>query len=70
MAEKYGSIAGKDVYVYDLKIFKPFYHEDRKQDFIYSKTFRTGDILIYKNKNDAKYTKDENNNLICKLYYF
>ena len=54
--EKYGNIEGKEQYVYDLKGYGAYNFEERRQDFIYSKIFRTGDILIYK--------IDANNNLI------
>ena len=63
LIEKYGTYGGKELFVYDLKGYRVYSREDRRQDFIYSETFRTGDILIYKNKNDATYSRDENNNL-------
>ena len=38
--------------------------EERRQDFIYSGTFRTGDILLYTNINDEFYRLDENKNVV------
>ena len=64
LIQKYDNLGGKDLYVYDTKYYRKFIKEDRRQDHIYPNTFRTGDILIYKNKNDATYNKDKNNNLI------
>ena len=64
LIQKYGTLGGKNLYVYDTKYYRKFIKEDRRQDHIYPNTFRTGDILIYKNKNDATYSKDKNNNLI------
>ena len=62
--EEYGSFGRKNAYIYDLKAFRPTNDENRRGDFKFSKTFRTGDILLYKIKNDVKYTKNTNNTLI------
>ena len=64
LIQKYDTLGGKNLYVYDTKYYRKFIKEDRRQDHIYPNTFRTGDILIYKNKNDATYSRDKNNNLI------
>ena len=37
---------------------------ERRQDFIYSGTFRTGDILLYINNYDATYRLDENKKVV------
>ena len=55
---------GPQVNIYNLKIFRPYTNSERRQDFIYSKTLRTGDILIYINNNDVIYSIDSNQNLI------
>ena len=64
LIQKYGTFEGKNLYVYITKYYRKFIKEDRRQDHIYPNIFKTGDILIYKNKNDATYSKDKNNNLI------
>ena len=57
---------GGKVNIYDLKFFGYYNDPERRQDFIYLETFKTGDILIYKNENDVVYDFDNNNNLIKK----
>ena len=54
---KYSYITGKEIDVYDLKIFREHTNSERRQDFIYPETFKTGDILIYINNNDNIYKK-------------
>ena len=54
---------GQKVNIYDLKKFRPYTDLERRQDYLYLKTFKTGDILIYKNNNDAIYYIDQNNKL-------
>ena len=49
-----------------MKFFGYYNDPERRQDFIYLETFKTGDILIYKNENDVVYDFDNNNNLIKK----
>jgi hypothetical protein len=55
LIQKYGTLGGKNLYVYDTKYYRKFIKEDRRQDHIYPNSFRTGDILIYTNKNDKRY---------------
>ena len=43
--------------IYDLKYWRDLTDPERRQDFIYPETFKTGDILIYINSND--YTTKE-----------
>jgi len=38
---------------YTLILFGAFDYPERRRDFIYFEIFKTGDILIYKNKNDV-----------------
>ena len=54
----------KEVQVYDLKNFRDYYNPERRQDFIYPETLKTGDILIYKNNNDATYSVNSLNKLV------
>ena len=60
---------GKEVEIYDLKRFRDYYDPERREDFIYPETLKTGDILIYKNHNDATYSV-KNNELIEKKITF
>ena len=39
-------------------------HPERRQDFIYSGNFRTGDILLYINNYDATYELEENQKVV------
>ena len=48
---------------YDLKIFGPYENPERRQDFIYPETLKTGDILFYENYNDIKYNETKNDKL-------
>ena len=57
-----------DVKVYILKDFGDFKNDERRADFIYKETFKTGDILIYKNNNDKTYTVDKDNNKLLPNY--
>ena len=52
----------KTAKVYDLKDFRKYSDEKRRQDFIYPETFRTGDILIYTNYDDKIYLIGKNKN--------
>ena len=52
----------KTAKVYDLKDFREYSDEKRRQDFIYPETFRTGDILIYTNYDDKIYLIGKNKN--------
>jgi len=56
---------GKEVIIYSLKQFGDYTNPERRQSFIYKNTFKTGDILIYKNKNDFIYSL-ENKKLVKK----
>ena len=47
---------GKEVIIYSLKQFGDYTNPERRQSFIYKNTFKTGDILIYQNKNDSIYS--------------
>ena len=46
---------GEKVKLYDLKGFRDYSNPERRRHYINAKTFRTGDILIYKNHNDVVY---------------
>lgn len=48
-----------DVIAYDLKSWGSYDNPARRADTIYSKSFKTGDILIYKNTNDVIYNYKE-----------
>ena len=54
---------GEKVILYDLKGFRSYYDPERRRHYINPKTFKTGDILIYKNHNDAVYRFDKDNKL-------
>ena len=54
------------VKLYDLKDFREYTDEKRRQDFIYPETFKTGDILIYTNYNDTIYEIDKKTNVVKK----
>ena len=56
---------GKEVIIYSLKPFRAYTNPERRQSFIYKNTFKTGDILIYKNENDSIYSL-ENKKLVKK----
>ena len=58
------SYNGNLVKLYDLKDFREYTNESRRQDFIYPETFRTGDILIYTNYNDTIYQIDKKTNVV------
>lgn len=45
-----------DISAYKLKYWRSYTNSARRQDTIYSENFKTGDILIYTNYNDVKYT--------------
>ena len=47
---------GEKVAIYDLKRFRDYKDPERRRHHINPKTFKTGDILIYKNHNDAVYS--------------
>ena len=55
---------GKEVNLYDLKHFRDYTDPERRQDYIYPETLKTGDILIYKNNQDISYTVNKNNKFI------
>jgi len=54
---------GEKVTIYDLKGFRDYYNPERRRHHINPKTFKTGDILIYKNHNDAVYNVVKGNKL-------
>ena len=54
---------GEKMTLYDLKIFRDYNNPERRRPYINSKTFKTGDILIYKNHNDAVYSISTDNEL-------
>ena len=54
---------GEKVTLYDLKSFRDYYDPERRRHHINSKTFKTGDILIYKNHDDAVYSIEKDNKL-------
>ena len=54
---------GEQVAIYDLKGFRNYQDPERRRHHINPKTFKTGDILIYKNHNDAVYSVDKDNKL-------
>ena len=54
---------GEKVAIYDLKGFGDYNNPERRRQHIFPKTFKTGDILIYKNHNDAVYSAGEDNKL-------
>ena len=58
----YNYNGNKKAKVYDLKDFREYSDEKRRQDFIYPETFRTGDILIYTNYDDKIYLIGKNKN--------
>jgi len=47
--------SGEKVTLYDLKPFRDYSNPERRRHYINTKTFKTGDILIYKNHNDVVY---------------
>ena len=47
---------GEKVAIYDLKRFRDYQDPERRRHHINPKTFKTGDILIYRNHNDAVYS--------------
>jgi len=53
----------KKITLYDLKIFRDYYNPERRRHYIYPKTFKTGDILIYINHNDAVYSITKENDI-------
>ena len=57
---------GEEVNIYSLKGFRDYNDPERREDFIYLETFKTGDILIYINRNDITY--EINNNKLNKNY--
>ena len=54
---------GEKVAIYDLKRFGDYQNPERRRQHIFPKTFKTGDILIYKNHNDAVYSAGKDNKL-------
>jgi len=54
---------GEKVAIYDLKGFRDYKDPERRRHHINPKTFKTGDILIYKNHNDAVYSEGKGNKL-------
>ena len=54
---------GEKVAIYDLKGFRDYKDPERRRHHINPKTFKTGDILIYKNHNDAVYSAGKGNKL-------
>ena len=58
---KHEYIAGQEVNIYNLKDYRSFTNSERREDFIYKEVFKTGDILLYINKNDSTYSVDNNN---------
>ena len=54
---------GEKVTLYDLKSFRDYYDPERRRHHINSKTFKTGDILIYKNHDDVVYNIEKDNKL-------
>ena len=60
MHEKSYTYNGANIVSYDLKLWKSYDSSLRRADTIYSETFRTGDILIYKNTNDVLYSYKNN----------
>ena len=49
---EYEYIPGQKVNIYCLKEYRSYTSSDRREDFIYKEVFKTGDILLYINKND------------------
>jgi len=49
--------------IYDLKSFRDYKNLKRRRHYINPNTFKTGDILIYKNHNDAVYSISKDNKL-------
>jgi len=54
---------GEKVILYDLKGFRSYYDPERRRHYINPKTFKTGDILIYKNHDDVVYSFGKDNKL-------
>ena len=52
---------GQEVMVYNNKLISPFIGKqiDQRIDFLYEKTFKTGDILFYINRNDIVYSVED-----------
>jgi hypothetical protein len=44
-----------EIHIYENKTWRFLSNKDRRADTINSENFRTGDILIYTNKNDKRY---------------
>ena len=64
---KYEYIKGeKEVNIYNLKGYRLYTNPERREDFINKEIFKTGDILIYINKNDATYSVDKSKNILIK----
>ena len=57
-------IGGSEVNIFTMKGFGDYENPERRADFIFKEAFKTGDILIYKNKNDMTYKADKDNKLI------
>ena len=55
--------SGETVTLYDLKGFGNYTNPERRRHHINTKTFKTGDILIYKNHNDVVYPFGKDNKL-------
>ena len=58
------TVSKNKVYYYDLKNWRDYDDSNRRADTIFTENFQTGDILIYINEDDYKYTY--NNNTIKK----
>ena len=59
---------GEEVNIHNLKSFEFANSPERRQDFIYKETLKTGDILIYRNNKDIIYSIDTNKNKLNKNY--
>ena len=59
---------GEEVNIHNLKMFERTYSPERRQDYIYKETLKTGDILIYRNNKDIRYSIDTNKNKLNKKY--
>ena len=66
---KYEYIPGQEVNIYCLKEYRSYTSSDRREDFIYKEVFKTGDILLYINKNDSAYSVDKNQLLTDYITY-
>ena len=53
-----GNVVTNKIIIYDLKEFGLNKSQERRNVHIYPETFKTGDILIYKNSHDITYSKN------------